>query len=403
MMDDQDCDTTLLNRTPGGSVPEGNGSDSEATLCAGRMAEVEELDRSIGPHALPEAVTATLGAGGLSESTGPLSGRLSHAGAGYSQARQLSTAIEAPGRATVDEVSKSMSAEEVFAWLGWSPESTSLSSSALQRFFPGALPAPAVLARARSALQPYQVLPAEALFAQSLCPLQCIRGSDSVRNLSTVLQSHWRCTENYNIGGLGGVPFAAATLLQGLRKRRPERRHLFLHFGPRVTITSLGEVHCADSLASLFAYCTGGLMAKRGRDELLGDDQLSSLSGEIASRIPGLSQTASPAIALAVVMFEMTREKLYAALPALGSGSLFILGGIHIDLPGDAEEHFLPLGYEAFSKTFQPPCAVDLLETFDLKRSGSRQTNQSLGPVAGAAAVVSWIASVKTRSGYSFA
>jgi len=124
--------------------------------------------------------------------------------------------------------------QRVFHWLSWSPSLKSPCYNSLQRHFPKALPGLAIHARVRAALQGegLGLTPANTLCCTSICPDEI---NSEKGGLADAMKRYWgKC---FPLGGISGVPFVGKTGFGTLSHDVPDNGHVFLLFGPHVSIS----------------------------------------------------------------------------------------------------------------------------------------------------------------------
>jgi len=264
--------------------------------------------------------------------------------------------------------------EQVFAWLGWSPEPGSPCWRSLHSNFPGALPGHAILNKSCEVLVAQGFTPDNTLFGQSICP-------DEINNqkgqLADSLKEFWG--ECFPLGGIGGPPFVGQTGWGAFCAHIPQDGNIVVLFGPHIGITDKGEigkVHrhgqkgnstaCGAFVAAYNSCCNNEEICPEKHKH---DMQQRFLKEQLYGRAKDIQNTPEPMAALAVHAFEVVKEKLEAVigdkLPE--NGKLVLIGGVQLNMPEGMQDHFFPLMFEVRSKNAPN---VDLLHVFGCETTG---------------------------------
>mmetsp|Transcript_149369 Transcript_149369/g.271502 ORF Transcript_149369/g.271502 Transcript_149369/m.271502 type:complete len:645 (-) Transcript_149369:106-2040(-) len=264
----------------------------------------------------------------------------------------------------------------VFNWLDWAPAPASRCYNALHKYFPGALPGPAVHMRINSVLEDeeYSFKVGNTLFGASICPDEI---NNKVGDLSDVMKSYWG--NIFPLGGISGAPFVGTSGFKAFSSHVPENGDIIILFGPHVGITNEGEVgkilrdgQQKDSTAcgaviGAYKACANQNAKTAGEEfdfnEL--DMQIEWIKTQLEPHIQRIQAQANPMAALAYQAYEMVKAKLSMIVNTdFGSGRLVLVGGIQINMPTPWRDHFLPLTFEVHQKGRR---TKDLLDAFECK------------------------------------
>jgi len=271
--------------------------------------------------------------------------------------------------------------EQVFAFLGWSPQPGSPCWTALHKNFPGSLPGPAILNRSRDILVAQGFTPENTIYGQSICP-------DEINNqkgmLADSLKEFWG--ECFPLGGIGGPPFVGQTGWGAFTAHVPQDGNIVVLFGPHVGITeagAVGKVHrlgqsndstaCGAFVAAYHSCCEGEVVCAEKHKY---DMQQGYLKETLHGRAKDIQATPEPMAALAVHAFEIVKEKLEAVIcdKLPDHGKLVLIGGVQINMPEGMQDHFFPLMFEMRAKGEEP---VNFLHVFDCELTGKGSMNHS--------------------------
>jgi len=279
---------------------------------------------------------------------------------------------------------------KVFSWFQMGAPVGSPCYETLHKRFPGALPGLAFHSRIRACLEDrFGFTPDNTLFGTSVCP-------DEINNehwdLVKIMDRYWGAC--FPMGGIGGAPFVGKSGFSAFAHHVPENGNIIVVFGPHVAISESGEVgkylrfgqrgHSTACGACIGAYNACISKTESGCD---GDGevdhcdmQIAWLKSQIEPHVNSIREHEEPMAALAYQAFMAVKEKLMQCVHTnFGSGRLILIGGVQINMPAPAEDHFMPLFFEA-RQAGKPN--IDMMgEWFGPELQGS--TSKELARVAG--------------------
>jgi len=258
----------------------------------------------------------------------------------------------------------------VMSWLGWSPQQQSPCYKALHEHFPGALPAPVVHARIRSAVGSFGLTAKNTLFGSSTCPDEI---NSEPGGLVALMEDAWG--EVFPMGGISGVPFAGKTGFMAFSHHVPDDGHVLVLFGPHVGVSEDGEIgkvrrcgQCAKSTAcgaiiGAFNSCLG----KSSKDDEFDptDMQMDWIKQHVKPVADKINEEPEPMAALAHQSYTFVEEEILKVVNTkFGIGNLVLVGGIMINMPHQHSMHFLPRFFEVRRQGAQP---TNLMEAFEFR------------------------------------
>lgn len=264
----------------------------------------------------------------------------------------------------------------VMSWLGWSPKVGSPCYQALHTHFPGALPASVVHARiVDTAVMDYGCTPANTLFGCSTCPDEI---NSEKGGLVAIMEEHWG--ELFPMGGIGGIPAAGKTGFIAFSHHVPDDGNVMVLFGPHVGITEDGEVsktlRCGQkeistacgAVVAAYKACLGENAQDAELPEFDPKDmQIDWIKQHLKPYAEEISQDKDPMATLAHQMYELVEEEVLKVVNTkFGTGRLFLVGGIMINMPSQHSMHFLPRFFEVRREGEAPQ---NLMASFECRAS----------------------------------
>lgn len=139
---------------------------------------------------------------------------------------------------------------------------------ALKQYFPGSIPSTTVFLRVQSTLRKRQYYPYNTLIATSLPTDEIVNTSTSIVNQIRSKFSEVKDGGVYNLGGLGGIPFAGMTGVNDMLSHAQKDGRVLIIFGPNVGISKDGKVGLVERIgrSELGANETNGAIVQAYKD-----------------------------------------------------------------------------------------------------------------------------------------
>jgi hypothetical protein len=248
----------------------------------------------------------------------------------------------------------SVTSQQLFAHMGWSPSFEAECFRTLHDYFPGALPAHVMHARILEAItgDRFGLTPENTIFGTSVCP-------DEINTLKfslpKLMASYWgKC---FPLGGISGTPFAGKTGFKAFSHHVPDNGNVLVLFGPHVGVSASGEVgkvhrdgqRCeSTSCGAVVGAYKACLDPNYSSDEMdKSDMQMCWIKSVIGPKVKDLQAFKNPLAMLSHFAFEMVKAKLLKVVNhEFSKGYLVLVGGIQINMPEPYCEHFLPCFFE---------------------------------------------------------
>jgi len=143
---------------------------------------------------------------------------------------------------------------------------------ALKEYFPGSIPSTTVFLRAQSTLRKRQYYPYNTLIATSLPTDEIVNTPTSIVNQIRSKFSEVKDGGVYNLGGLGGIPFAGMTGVSDMLSHAQKDGRVLIIFGPNVGISKDGKVGLVERIgrSELGANETNGAIVKAYKEIISG-------------------------------------------------------------------------------------------------------------------------------------
>jgi len=250
----------------------------------------------------------------------------------------------------------------VFNWLDWAPAPGSPCYNTLHKYFPGALPGPAVHMRINSVLEDeeYSFKVGNTLFGASICPDEI---NNKVGDLADIMKTYWG--NIFPLGGISGAPFVGASGFKAFSSHVPDKGDIIILFGPHVGISEEGEVGkvlrlgqgqnstACGAVIGAYKACSSVANNKQGEEDEFNqhDMQIEWIKAQIEPHVQKIKAQSNPMAALAYQAYQMVKAKLEMIVNTdFGSGRLVLVGGIQINMPNPCRDHFLPLTFDVHQK-----------------------------------------------------
>jgi hypothetical protein len=224
--------------------------------------------------------------------------------------------------------------------------------------FPGARVVSALAEKANKTLEDRGFTADNTLFSASVCPDEI---NHVYNNLSQMFTRTWG--ECFQMGGLAGVPFSGQTGFGAFSAHIPDNGHLFILFAPHVGISPAGEFglyaregQCADCGTACGSAIAAYKHITKGGDvpdfTHLGkypyDYQQQWIISQLAPMMPIINAAENKMVELSKQMYYIIEKFILniVSTTSIPTGSMVLLGGVHINTPTEMEDFFWPIKFE---------------------------------------------------------
>lgn len=247
-------------------------------------------------------------------------------------------------------------------------------SKTISHHFPGAENSHSILRRVSKTLDLNSSTAANTLFAQSVCPDEINHEQTDITNL---LANH--LGECFHMGGLAGIPFTGKTGFGAFSHHVPDNGNLFVLMAPHIGVTTKCELgkYSRDGKYENDSACGAAVGAfgiccskpKHELPELLSpanssDYQMNYIISEVSKRLDRITVKEDPnerQVELVSSCYDIAKKMLDEILNThFGSGKLFVLCGVQINMPRPMSDYFQPRAFYVLQAN-KP--TVDLFDT----------------------------------------
>lgn len=217
---------------------------------------------------------------------------------------------------------------------------------AIQREFPGAVPACETKEAVPELLQKHGLMSGNTILCSSIC-------SDEI-NREKSSWCHLTWGENFALGGIAGLPFAGKTGFKAFASHVPDEGGLFLFVASHIGVNQEGVIgkvrrhgQCHDS-SSCGAGVAGlawaleqpeGSMLKPTDDQL--DYQMETVKAVLLEHIEEIKGSVSPQASVARVLYEECISRVKRIVPTDAQYPIAIMGGYQINTDDHLPDYLL--------------------------------------------------------------